>query len=68
MNNAINKGFFIKFHACVFKLHFFKKSREFFRQFLGNVTIDINGKVSFSKFRCSLNSCISKVGSRNFTK
>ena len=51
MNNTINKGLFIKFHACVLKLQIFKKSREFFSQFFSNVTIDVNGKASFSKFR-----------------
>ena len=51
MKNAINEGLFIKFHVCVSKLQIFKKSQEFFWQFLGNVTIDVNGNVSFSKFR-----------------
>ena len=34
-NNAINKGIFIKFQACVFKLQIFKKLRDFFF-FFGN--------------------------------
>ena len=52
MKTAITKSLFIKFHACVFKLPIFKKSRESLKKMaiLGNVTIDVNGKVSFQNF------------------
>ena len=50
MNNAINKGLFIEFHACVFKLHFFKKSQDFFGDFGATSPLTSVEKCIFQNF------------------
>ena len=55
---------FLQFYACILKLQQFKKIAIFFLQFLGNVTIDANGKMTFSKIGKILNCGIRKVQSR----
>ena len=66
MNKAIIKGIFIHFHACVFKLQIFKKLLDIFLQFLGNVTIDVNGNVAFFKISLDFKLLLFKNSMSNF--
>ena len=55
----MNKEIFCKYFHSILSMHFKaakvkKNCKIFFGQFLGNVIVDVNGKMSISKIRKSL--------------
>ena len=53
INKAILFNFFISFDPCFLKLQSFKHFARFSGHFLGNVAIDVNGKVTKQKLQLS---------------
>ena len=57
LHNQFRACIFNQFRACVLKL-LFKQHAIFILTFLGNVIIDVNGKVAFSIFHKTSNFCL----------
>ena len=51
----MNKVDFLEFAPCILELQRIKHFARFSGQFLGDVTIDVNGMVPFSKFLQNFN-------------
>ena len=68
MNKAIKKVVSLNsIHAFSSYINF-KKIVKYFLTILGDFTIDVNGKLTFSKFPEILNCCFSKMQCWNFGK